>query len=234
MSILTRMSRLITANINHLLDQAEDPEVMVKEIIRDMEESIIELRRETVRAVATQKQLQKQIQAAQDVAVDLEEKAGLALEKDDEELARRILGRKLHTEKTRSNLEAELKSATETANQLKADLSKLEDQVQVARRKKDELIRRKRAAQAQMRTHEAARKSAEAIAAASGTITEYAVSGGLENYEEVVSRMEAEAEAVKEVLRTEIETELDLQKLAEDHQIEEELQRLKLLRQGGE
>ena len=67
MSVFGRISKLISANINSLLDQAEDPELMVKQLIRDMEESIIELRRETVRAVARQKQLEKQIQAAGDL-----------------------------------------------------------------------------------------------------------------------------------------------------------------------
>ncbi|NLT65468.1 MAG: hypothetical protein GXX84_02555, partial [Acidobacteria bacterium] len=124
MKILARMSRLISANINHLLDQAEDPEVMVKEIIRNMEESIIELRRETVKAVASQKQLQKQIQTARELIADLEEKARLVLKKNDEELARRVLAKKLHTEKTVGTLEVELKSATEIANQLKNDLAK--------------------------------------------------------------------------------------------------------------
>lgn len=233
MKILARMSRLITANINHLLDQAEDPEVMVKEIIRNMEESIIELRRETVKAVASQKQLQKQIQTAHELIADLEDKARLVLRKHDDELARRVLAKKLHTEKTVATLEIELKSASETANQLKSDLVKLEDQVQVARRKKDELIRRKRSAESQIRSTEAARKSAEVIAAATGTISEYS-SNGLDHYEDAIVRIEAEAEAVQEVLRTQIETELDLQKLAEDHMIEEELQRLKLLTQGGE
>ena len=155
------------------------------------------------------------------------------VEENDEELARRVLAKKLHTEKTVGTLEVELKSATEIANQLKNDLAKLEDQVQVARRKKDELIRRKRSAESQIRTHEAARKSAEVIAAASGTISEYSA-GGLDQYEDAIVRLEAEAEAVQEVLRTQIETELDLQKLAEENLIEEELQCLKLLQQGGE
>jgi phage shock protein A len=232
MKILSRVSKLITANINHLLDQAEDPEVMVKEIIREMEESIIEMRRETVRAVAREKQLQKQIQTAHDLALDLEEKAKLALSKGDENLARQILGKKLYTEKTRGNLEAELKVAIQSAQEMKADLARLEDQAQVARRKKDELIRRKQAAQGQMRSHEAARRSAEAITAVSGAITTYSTSS-LVKYEDAIVRMESEAEAVKEVLSTAIQAELDLQKLAEENRIEEELQRLKREQQEG-
>jgi phage shock protein A len=74
MNLLERISNLITANINYLLDKAEDPEVMVKQLIRDMEGSIIELRRETVRAVAREKQIQKQIKASVDLIEELEGK----------------------------------------------------------------------------------------------------------------------------------------------------------------
>jgi phage shock protein A len=228
MSVFGRISRLISANINHLLDQAEDPELMVKQLIRDMEESIIELRRETVRAVARQKQLEKQIQAAGDLAQDLEQKAGLALGKQDEDLARKALGRKLHTERTREALVRELEGATGMADRLKADLARLEDQAQVARRKRDELIRRKRAADSELRTREAARRSAATLNAATDSISRLTQTGqAFESYAEQISQMEAEAEAAHEVLDSAIERELDLQKLTEDNAIEEELDRLR-------
>jgi phage shock protein A len=228
MKILERISKLVEANINHLLDQAEDPEVMVKQLIRDMEESIIEMRRETVRAVAREKQLQKQIQASIELARELEEKAKLALQKNDEALARQILARKLHTEKGRDTLEKELQSAAELANQLRADLPRLEDQVQLARRKKEELIRRKRAAEAQLRTQEAARRSAEALNAAVSSISDIATSGrSMQAYEDAIMQIESEAEATREVLNQDIQKELDLQKLAEENAVEEELARLK-------
>ena len=228
MSLLERISKLVTANINHLLDVAEDPEVMVKQLIRDMEESIIDLRRETVRAVAREKQLQKQIQSSLELAQDLEEKAKLALSAGEEALARQILARKLHTLKARETLEKELISATEVANQLRADLPRLEDQVQLARRKKEELIRRKRAAEAQLRTQEATRKSVEVLNSAFSSISDFAVSGrALQSYDDTIMQMEAEAEASREVLNRDIQKELDLQKLAEENAIDEELERLK-------
>ena len=67
------------------------------QLIRDMEGSIIELRRETVRAVAREKQLQKQIAASKELVEDLEEKAKLALVKGEEDLAREVLAKKIHT-----------------------------------------------------------------------------------------------------------------------------------------
>jgi phage shock protein A len=228
MKILKRISKLISANINHMLDEAEDPEVMVKEIIRDMEASIIELRRETVRAIAREKQLQKQKEAAKGMALDLEGQVKLALEKDDEDLAKKLVGKKLNTEKTRLSLEKELEGATSLALQLKSDLSRLEDQVQLARRKKDELIRRKKAADAQMRTVDATQRSTDAIRAATQSIAGVAHSGEtLETYEDAIMKSEAEAEAAKELLSADLEKEIELQKYAEEKEIEKELARIR-------
>jgi phage shock protein A len=228
MPLLKRISQLVAANINHLLDQAEDPELMVKQLIRDMEESIVEVRRETVRAVARQKQLEKQIAAASELNGDLEEKAKLALAKGDEALARQVVAKKLQTARTRESLEKEQHDASELAVQLKSDLSRLEDQVQVARRKRDELIRRKRAAEAQQRTQEASRRSSEALRAASSSVSQLQASAdAFDSYETEIQRMEAEAEAEKEVLNAQIEKELDLQKFEEESAIDQELARLK-------
>jgi phage shock protein A len=228
MTVFKRISRLITANINHLLDQAEDPELMVKELIRDMEESIVELRRETVRAVTRQRQLEKQIEAAAELIGDLQSKAALALGERREDLARRALARKLQTERTRESLERELEGMSRLAGQLKNDLARLEDQAQAARRKKDELIRRRRAAESELRGAEAAKRSSMAVDAAAGSMARMVEAGSaLETYEEEISHLEARAEAEREVLDDAIERELDLQKLAEDSAVEEELERLK-------
>ena len=99
MNIFQRISKLMSAEINNLLDKAEDPEVMVKQIIRDMEESIIELRRETIKAIAQEKQVEKKLSLEKGAVGDLETKAGKALEMNDETLARQILTRKLDVEK---------------------------------------------------------------------------------------------------------------------------------------
>jgi phage shock protein A len=232
MSILKRISKLVTANINHMLDEAEEPEVMVKQLIRDMEESIIELRRETVRAVAREKQLTKQIHVTNDTVDNLEKKASFALDKGDDDLARQLLAKKLQSEKARETLEQELTGAKELAEQLKTDLTRLEDQVQVARRKKEELIRRQRAAEAQKRTQNAARKSMEAVGAATDSIAQFSESaGGIDSYETAISQLEAEAEAERELLDDSIKKELDLQQAMEDKSVEEELKRLKSKRE---
>jgi len=228
MNLLERISKLIAANINHLLDKAEDPEVMVKQLIREMEGSIIELRRETVRAVAREKQLQKQIDASADLVDELEEKAKLALKNGREDLARAVLTKKLHTENTRETLEKELDLAKQMAERLKADLAKLEDQAQVARRRKEVLVRRRQQAEDRLRSEQATRRSADVLNATKDSLTSLSEeAGAMDALAESIQEIESLAEAEKEMLDRDIQNELDLQKLAEESAINEELERLK-------
>lgn len=228
MNVVERIRKLVTANINHILDQAEDPELMVKQMIRDMEESIIELRRETVRAVAREKQLQRQLDAAGALVGDLEAHACAALREERDDLARTLVAKKLHTEKTVGTLQGEVAGAAAAAAALKQDLGRLEDRVQEARRKRDELIRRRRAAEAQRRGAEASRRSGDAVAAARASIADFGASErALEAYEATISELECEASAERELLEEQLRQELDLQRLAEDQAIESELQRLR-------
>lgn len=230
MNILQRISKLISANVNHMLDAAEDPEVMVKQLIRDMEESIIELRRETVKAIGQQKQLEKKIEMTRGQAEVLEKKAAAALESGDEEFARQIITKKLELDNRVSALETEIETATALAEKMKENLDKLEDQVQTARRKKEELIRRKLAADAQMRTQSALKKSREAMGSISSSISDLDSIKALESYEDKILQMEAEAEASEELLKLESadkEKEIDLDKAMKDKSVEDALAQLK-------
>jgi phage shock protein A len=228
MNVVDRIRKLVTANINHLLDQAEDPEVMVKQMIRDMEESIIELRRETVRAVAREKQIQRQLDAAGAVVGDLEEQARTALRADREDLARPLVAKKLHTERTIGTLQGEVASAAAAAAALKLDLGRLEDQVQEARRKRDDLVRRRRLAEGQRRGTDAVRRSGEAVTAARASIADLATAGrALDVYEAAVNGLECEVAAEREILEAQLREELDLQRLAEDRAIDGEIARLR-------
>jgi phage shock protein A len=227
MKLFARVSKLMTANINHLLDQAEDPEVMIKQIIRDMDEAVVELRRETVSAVAREKQLVKQIGAAEDLAKDLEAKARFALDQGDQELSRRVLGKKIQTIKSRDALVAELESARKLAVQLTTDMRRMEQQAQSARVKKDELLRRKRAADARLRMQEAAQRSAAAVSAASGRLAgAHATVSAFDSFADTVMAVEAEAEASRELSAPVDDTELRLQKMAEESELEQEFARL--------
>lgn len=228
MSLLNRISRLVRANINHLLDQAEDPELMVKQLIRDMEESLVEVHREAVRAVARQKTLEKQITATEDSIRDLEEKARLVLSQNDEPLAKQILTKKLHILNTHESLQGELKNASHFAGQLRSTLTNLKNRLEEAKRKRDEVVSRHRAAEAQLKAQEISRRSAETLSTAAGSMADFqAASQSLESYKERIIMLESEAQAMQEILESDIKKELDLQKIAEEDAVDKELQRLK-------
>ncbi|KAA3657391.1 MAG: hypothetical protein DWQ10_13410 [Calditrichaeota bacterium] len=228
MKMFKRVTELVKANINHLLDQAEDPEVMVKQIIRDMEESIIEMRRETVRAVSRQKQIEKKLATSENLSKDYAAKAGQAVDNGDDALARKILEKKVYTDQQIKLLSSELTDANATSEQLKNDLVQLEDKVQVARRKKEELIRRKRSADAKLRIQESANKARDGIKSAAGKIAGYAeAEASMENYEDSIINLEAEAEAAREIAEIEKENDIDLDKMEKEKAIEDELAKLK-------
>ena len=228
MTFFKRVSDVVKANINHLLDQAEDPEVMVKQLIRDMEESIIELRRETVRAVASEKQLQKKIASSQKLAADYKAKAQEAVQRGDEEMAKKILAKKVYTDKTAEQLETELKEAATVSEQLKEDLAKLEDKVQSARRKKEELIRRKRSAESKMRAQDSTNKTLNALRSISDKVAGVKSNeSSMEDYENAILKMEAEAEAAQELQKMQQDDDIDLEKISKEKAVEDELAQLK-------
>lgn len=228
MNLVQRISRLITANINHLLDQAEDPEVMVKQLIRDMEEALTELHRDTVRAVARQRQLEKQIAAAEEQVKDLEAKARSALIGQSEPLSRQYLIKKLHIQQTCENLREEWERAKKFAAQLRSDLSRLKDRFEEANRKKEELIRRHRAAEAQLRAQEIAHRSHETLSSTFRSLSELeAAADSFEASEESIIGLESKAQVMQEILDPDIGKEIDLERMAEADAVEKEIQRLK-------
>lgn len=117
----------LIGNASRSLDGTEEPEVIVSDLIRDTDELLVELRRETVNAVARQRQLENRVEAAGEIAEELEEEAALALEHGNESLARRILDERLDAFKARASLREELKRATTRAKQLKSDLVRMEE-----------------------------------------------------------------------------------------------------------
>lgn len=229
MNMLQRLSKLMSANINHLLDKAENPEVMIKQIIRDMEEGIIELRREAVKAIAREKQIEKRLELSRGRRGDLEKKAAAAVEKGDEEQARLALAGKLELEDRIREQETDLAGAREFSARLKSDLGKMEDQVQQARRKKEELIRRKRIADARLRG-----KGETGGKMFPGSLDRWEESlQAMKDYEEKISQLEAEAEASEELLNSGKEQDSNEEKAEEQRKkVQEELEKLKR-RKGG-
>lgn len=146
MGIFSRIGEIINANINTMLDKAEDPVKMVRLMIHEMEDTLMEIKSSAAEVIADQIRLQKQVKAEEARAEDWEIKAGLALEKDREDLAREALEQKVLCVQKKQVLEERLKQVEETAHNYREDISRLEEKLRNAIKKYQNLEEEKRRA----------------------------------------------------------------------------------------
>jgi phage shock protein A len=130
MGIFSRMTDIINSNLNGMLDKAEDPEKMVRLIIQEMEDTLVEVRSAAVRTIARKKELQRHIAHQQGEAIEWQRKAELALSKDREDLTRAALAARARAEslaagakKELDHIEQELAKLDEDTSQLKTKLA---------------------------------------------------------------------------------------------------------------
>lgn len=147
-SLFKRISDVLTANLNDLVDRVEDPERMIKQLIREMEENVNSAREGVIDALASEKQLAKELEHQRRQAEEWRERARRALENGNETLAREALLRKKEHDDLAGNLQNSWQSAQRTSERLKAQLRALEGKLEEARLKKGSLVARQRAAQA--------------------------------------------------------------------------------------
>ena len=147
-NLFKRISDVITANLNDLVDRVEDPERMIKQLIREMEENVNSAREGVIDALASEKQLARELDSQRQQAEDWYNRARRALETGNEMLAREALLRKKEHDGTVASLQASWESARRTSERLKSQLRALEAKLEEARLKKGSLVARQRAAQA--------------------------------------------------------------------------------------
>lgn len=139
MGIFSRMTDIINSNINSMLDQAEDPEKMVRLIIQEMEDTLVEVRSSSARVLAERKAAARRLEQVQEEANSWEEKARLAITKDREDLARAALQEKRAIEEEVALVQAELDTTDEHIEQLNVEVSKLQQKLDEARAKQKAL-----------------------------------------------------------------------------------------------
>jgi phage shock protein A len=149
MGILDRISTILRANINDLLDKAEDPEKMLEQILRDMESQIGEARNAVATMIAQEKELKADMEENDRLTTEWQRKAELALTRDQEDLAREALKRKNQYQTNADTYRHQWTAQVEMVGKLKAQLRQLESKHQQAFSQKDVLIARRRRAQAQ-------------------------------------------------------------------------------------
>jgi phage shock protein A len=150
MGMFTRMSDIVQANINAILDKAEDPAKVIKLLIQEMEETLVELRSVAATNLAEKKQVQRQAEKLQKQINAWQSKAVLAVEKNREDLARAALVEKHYSQQKLSALTDEQNVVAESLSTLQTDMGKMQDKLVEARAKQKSLIVRERSVAVRM------------------------------------------------------------------------------------
>ena len=214
MGIFTRFRDIISSNINAILDKAEDPEKLIRLMIREMEDTLVEIKAACAGAMASSKKVQRQLDTLGERIHYWEQKAELAVKRGKDNLAREALIEKRRYTRRIAGLEAELAEHHQLIEQYQDNIRQLEDKLKSARDKQRLLVQRHIHANRKKRAQEEIRR-----VDSSETMLKF------DELESRIERMEAEADLVNFGKRTALEAEFDT--LGVDEEIENELQALK-------
>ncbi|MBU7586236.1 MAG: PspA/IM30 family protein [Nostoc sp. TH1S01] len=214
MGLFDRIKRVVSANINDLVNKAEDPEKMLEQAILEMQEDLVQLRQGVAQAIAAQKRTEKQYNDAQNEINKWQRNAQLALQKGDENLARQALERKKTFTETSTALKTSLDQQSTQVETLKRNLIQLESKISEAKTKKEMLKARITTAKAQEQLEGMVRgmNSSSAMAA-------------FERMEEKVLMQEARAQSAAELAGADLESQFA--KLEAGSDVDDELAALK-------
>ncbi|WP_018416207.1 phage shock protein PspA [Teredinibacter turnerae] len=213
MGIFSRFSDIINSNINALLDKAEDPEKMVRLIIQEMEETLVEVRTVSAKAIADKKELLRRKQWLVDQSETWEEKAELAIQKGREDLAKGALAEKLRFINDASQVDTELEIIEENLLSLENEITQLQNKIAEAKARQKSLVSRRQTADSKLKVRMVIR---------GGSVDEKL--SKLEGYERKLDELEGKAESYdlgKKSLAEEIE------QLAKDEEVEAQLAALR-------
>jgi phage shock protein A len=216
MGIFSRFRDIVSSNLNSILDRAEDPEKMVRLIIQEMEDTLIEVKSSCAGVIAEQKKVGRALTEAKKNTEDWAKKAELAVSKGRDDLARAALNEKRHFSDRTDFLTGEQERTKETVKNFQSDIAQLEAKLADAREKQRSIIQRRAAAVARHETQTRIRRIDT-----SDAFTRF------EAYENNIERMEAEADLVDKFRPKGDSLRDQFQDLENEEQIEEELETLK-------
>ncbi|MBS2003236.1 MAG: PspA/IM30 family protein [Candidatus Obscuribacterales bacterium] len=183
-----RLGNLFRAMFNAILGKMEDPQIMLEQTYQDLQSNLIQVRQAVAQAIATEKQLEQQLQKNKDQAETWQNRAAMAVQQGNDDLAKQALQRRQQYVQAATDLETQLKSQRESTVTLRQRLTDLEAEVQKAYTKKQVLIARDKAAQATSKANEILSKTTS-----SGAMSV------IEKMETKVQEREAKAAALAEL-----------------------------------
>lgn len=213
MGIFSRISDIINANINSLLDSAENPEKMIRLVIQEMEETLVEVRTNSAKILAEKKELVRRNERLIKQAQDWQAKAELALSKDRDDLAKAALVEKTTVEDVIDIIQQDLTKLDETVNRLTDEIEQLQQKLNDAKARQKVIVMRQRATQSRV--------------AVSSKLYSHSIDEAInrmDHFEKKIEQMESQVEA-DALGRTSLHSEFE--ELEMEDKIDKELQALK-------
>lgn len=218
MGLFTRFTDIVNANINSMLDKAEQPEKMICLIIQEIEETLVDVRATAAKNIAEQKTHTRRIKSAQASVEHWHGKAQLAISKNREDLAKSALTQKHKYQHDLTLLEQEAEQITEFLTKVQDDAMQLQEKLTEAKRRQEALILRQESAQVRLKIRE------QAV-----VYNIEAAMSKFERYQQKIDRVEAQVEAYDLTKGSSENQSLHAQfvELEQDESIEEELAQMK-------
>ncbi len=215
MGIMDRISRLVRANVNEIIDKAEDPEKMLDQILRDMQTNIQTARGQVAAMIAQEKELEADMKETRTLALQWAAKAQRSVDAGRDDLAREALRRKHDNDENARVYAQQYQAQTQMVEKLKGQLRQLESKYQTTMSQRDSLIARQRRAKAQVQ-----------VTQSLTTLSPMNPTSELERMERKIRSQEAQASAMGELASTGFDAQFE--ELDYDVEIEEELAALKM------
>ena len=213
MSIFNRLSDIINSNISSLLDKAENPEKMIRMVIQEMEETLVEVRSGTAKVIAEKKTLSRRAEQLKKQAQDWEGKAELALSKGREDLAKAALLEKSNINSSVAITEKDLLKLDETLDKLSTEIEQLQAKLNDARARQKTIVMRTTATQSRLNVNR--------------QLHSYSIDNAMdkfEYYEKKIDQMEGQMDSIH-IEKRGLQSEFD--ELEKQESIDQELEELK-------
>ncbi|MCO4798999.1 MAG: phage shock protein PspA [Colwelliaceae bacterium] len=214
MGMFSRFTDIVNANLNSMLDKAEDPEKMIKLIIQEMEETLVEVRSTAAKHIAEKKTLLRQVRSAESNVKNWQQKAETALSKGREDLAKSALVEKHKNQTQVDELQKELSELEEFLGAVQNDAQSLQEKLADAKRRQDAYTLRQKSAEVRLKVREKA-----AVYNIEDAINKF------ERYQQKIDEVEAQVEAYDMTSNQDLSSQISA--LEADESIEQELEEMK-------